>query len=170
MTSAATQDRQEQIRSAIRKGNEFTVEKIRAVAGAVPSVKIPTPKIPTPKIPQSMFDVPKFREEAMAYARRLPAPADVVESAFGLADRLSDEVKKATAALRPTFDLSGVVETTEGVATAETAETDQAAEVVTTGEVVSEAPAAPEADEVSKARKARKSRKADDTAEKTDNE
>jgi hypothetical protein len=100
MTDTTTTARQEQIRSAIRKGNEFTVEKIKAVAGSV--------KLPGSKIDQTRFDVPKLREDALAYARKLPAPVDVVESAFGLADRLVaerrrlvGEVKKAaTAALR----------------------------------------------------------------------
>lgn len=65
-------------------------------------------KIPATKITKTMFNAPKFREDAVAYARKLPAPADVVESAFGFADRMAaqqrkfaGEVKKATTALRP---------------------------------------------------------------------
>lgn len=95
MTNATVEDRQEQILSAIRKGNEFTVEKIKAAAGTVSSVKIRTPKLP-----EARFDLPKFREDAVAYARKLPAPVDVVESAFGLADRLVAEQRKLTGEVR----------------------------------------------------------------------
>jgi hypothetical protein len=104
MPNATAEDLQKQILSAIRKGNEMTVETIKAAVGAVSSVKIPAPKMST-------FSAPKFREDAVAYARKLPAPADVVESAFGFADRLlaeqrkfAGEVKKATASLRPSGD------------------------------------------------------------------
>lgn len=103
MTNATT-DRQEQIRSAVRRGNEFTVEKIKAVAGAAGSVRFPAPRLG-----ETRLDVPKLRQDALAYARRLPAPVDVVESAFGLADRLmagrrrlAGEVRKAASGvLRP---------------------------------------------------------------------
>jgi hypothetical protein len=133
MTDATTTDRQERIRSAIRKGNEFTVERIKAAAGSV--------KLPTSKIDRTRFDVPKLREDALAYARKLPAPVDVVESAFGLADRLmaerrklADEVKKAaTAALR---QASGKpAEPAKTAATAVTA--DEAGEPVE-GEIVAD--------------------------------
>ena len=103
MSNVVAEDLQKQILSAIRKGNEITVEKIKAAVEAVNSVKIPATKIT-----KTTFNAPKFREDAVAYARKLPAPADVVESAFGFADRLAaqqrkfaGEVKKATAALRP---------------------------------------------------------------------
>lgn len=103
MAVNVAEDLQKQILSAIRKGNEVTVEKIRAAVAAVSSGKIPAPKLPETK-----FNASKFRADAVAYAGKLPAPADVVESAFGFADRLvaeqrklAGEVKKATAALRP---------------------------------------------------------------------
>ena len=102
MSNIVAEDLQKQILSAIRKGNEVTVEKIKAAVEAVTSAKIPAAKITKTK-----FNTPKFREDAVAYARKLPAPADMVESAFGFADRLAaqqrkfaGEVKKATAALR----------------------------------------------------------------------
>ena len=103
MASITVEDLQKQVLSAIRKGNEVTVEKIKAAIEAVKSAKIPAPKIS-----ETTFNATKFREDAVAYAGKLPAPAEVVESAFGFADRvvaeqrkLAGEVKKAaTAALR----------------------------------------------------------------------
>ena len=104
MPKPTAEDLQKQVLAAIRKGNEMTVETIKAAVGAISSVKIPAPKM-------SAFSAPKFREDAVAYARKLPAPADVVESAFGFADRVlaeqrkfASEVKKATASLRPAGD------------------------------------------------------------------
>lgn len=122
MTDAATQDRQERILSVIRKGNEFAAQKFKAVAGAVPVAKIP------------------FGEDALAYARRLPAPADVVESAFGLADRLTaerrklaGEVKKAAETLlkagEKAVGAAGTAEVTEVAETPESAETAEVVEI-----------------------------------------
>lgn len=107
MPANVAEDLQKQILSAIRRGNEITVERIKAAREAVSSGKIPAPKLRETK-----FTMSKFREDAVAYASKLPAPVDVVESAFGLADRLvaerrklvaevRGEVRKATAALRP---------------------------------------------------------------------
>lgn len=102
MPAIVAEDLQKQILSAIRKGNEITVEKIKAAIEAVSSRKIAASKMPETK-----FDAAKFRQDAVAYAGKLPAPAEVVESAFGFADRvvaeqrkLAGEVRKATAALR----------------------------------------------------------------------
>jgi hypothetical protein len=89
MASITAEDLQKQIVSAIRKGNEVTVEKIKAAIEAVTSAKIPTPKLP-----EATFNASKFRADAVAYASKLPAPADVVESAFGFADRVVAEQRK----------------------------------------------------------------------------
>jgi hypothetical protein len=107
MPANVAEELQKQIMSAIRRGNEITVEKIKAAREVVSSGKISAPKVRETK-----FTMSKFREDAVAYASKLPAPVDVVKSAFGLADRLvaerrklADEVKgevrKATAVLRP---------------------------------------------------------------------
>ena len=148
MTDAATRDRQEQILSVIRKGNEFAAQKIRAVAGAVPVAKIP------------------FGEDALAYARKLPAPADVVESAFGLADRLTaerrklaGEVKKAAETLlkagEKAVGAAGTAEVTEVAETPESAETAEVVEIT-------------EAAKSAKSAKSTKAAKASKPAEKAD--
>jgi hypothetical protein len=68
MSNIVAEDLQKQILSAIRKGNEVTVEKLKAAVEAVTLVKIPAAKIT-----KTTFNTPKFREDAVAYARKLPA-------------------------------------------------------------------------------------------------
>jgi hypothetical protein len=89
MASITVEDLQKQIVSALRKGNEVTAEKIKAAVEAVRSGKIPAPRIS-----ETTFNATKFREDAVAYAGKLPAPADVVESAFDFADRVVAEQRK----------------------------------------------------------------------------
>ena len=114
MSPIVSEDLQNQIVSAVRKGNEVATAKIKT---AVDAVKTSAPKLPAaPKLPEGKLDVAKARQSALDYAGKLPAPVDVVESAFGLADRVvdsqrkligsqrklaGDALNKATAALRP---------------------------------------------------------------------
>lgn len=112
MPAIVPEDLQNQIVSAVRKGNEYATTKIKTAAGAVKAPKLPA----TPKLPEGKLDVAKIRQGAVDYAGKLPAPVDVVESAFGLADRVVDSqrklvdsqrkragvvIDKAAAALRP---------------------------------------------------------------------
>lgn len=71
---------QEQVLSVVRRGNEITLDAIKAAATAETVAKfIPViSSIPVPKVPASVGD-------------RIPPASDVVDSAFFFAQRLLDE-------------------------------------------------------------------------------
>lgn len=70
---------QEQVLSVVRKGNEITLEAIKAAVEAASALSIPG-AIPAPKLPGTVS--------------KLPAPSEVVDSAFGFAQKLLDEQHK----------------------------------------------------------------------------
>lgn len=91
MPAIVSEDLQHQIVSAVRKGNEFAAGKLKTAADAVKA----------PKLHERTFDVAKFRQGAVEYAGKLPAPVDVVESAFDLAERVVGSQRKLRAAAKP---------------------------------------------------------------------
>ncbi|MCL2580919.1 MAG: hypothetical protein FWE35_00500 [Streptosporangiales bacterium] len=104
MPAIVSEDLQNQIVSAVRKGNEATVGRIKTAVGSVKAPKLPV----TPKLPEGKLDVAKIRQGTVDYAGKLPTPVDVVEGAFGLFDRAFEQQRKITSgviskagALRP---------------------------------------------------------------------
>jgi hypothetical protein len=90
MTSTQTQVLQEEILSAIRKGQETALDAIKTCIQTVQSV---TPKLPTVRVPLT---------------EHLPKPEDVVASAYDFAEvllvgqrKFTEDVIKATASLLP---------------------------------------------------------------------
>ena len=93
-TIPTAQEVQDQVRAAVRKGQEVTLEAIKSVADAVSSV--------APKIPAAVSDLTRPLAEA------LPKPEAVVAKVYDLAEKalaeqrkLTEETVKAVAALRP---------------------------------------------------------------------
>ena len=99
-TIPTAQEVQDQVRAALRKGQEAALEAIKAFAGAVSSI--------APKIPAAVSDFTRPLAEA------LPKPETVVAKVHDLAGKarteqrkLAEEALKATAALRPAAKAAG---------------------------------------------------------------
>jgi transketolase len=99
-TIPTAQEVQDQVRAALRKGQEAALEAIKAFAGAVSSI--------APKIPAAISDFTRPLAEA------LPKPETVVAKVHDLAEKarteqrkLAEEALKATAALRPAARAAG---------------------------------------------------------------
>jgi hypothetical protein len=93
-TIPTAQEVQDQVRAAVRRGQEVAIEAIKSVAGTVSSI--------APKIPAAVSELTR------PLAGVLPAPEAVVAKIYDLAEkalaeqrRLAEEALKATAALRP---------------------------------------------------------------------
>jgi hypothetical protein len=89
-----TEELQEQVIAALRKGQQTTLDLIKNIVEAVSSA--------TTKLPSAPAGV------SVPFADRLPAPGAVVSGAYDFAGRLlaeqrkfAEEVVKATAKLRP---------------------------------------------------------------------
>src|SRR5215813_13048795 len=93
-TIPTAQEVQDQVRAAVRKGQEAALEAIKSIAETVSSV--------APKIPAAVSDLTK------PIAQALPNPEAVVAKVYDLAEKalaeqrkLTEETVKAVAALRP---------------------------------------------------------------------
>lgn len=144
LTIPTAQEVQDQVRAAVRKGQEVTLEAIKSVADAVSSV--------APKIPAAVSDLTRPLAEA------LPKPEAVVAKVYDLAEKalaeqrkLTEETVKAVAALRPatkaTEETAGeAADETADEATGETTgETGDGAAAKTADEAAGESPQQPPA-------------------------
>jgi hypothetical protein len=143
MTSTATDDRQERILSAVRKGQELTLDAIKVtvdvasrVTSRLPEVKLPSGvkrpfegKVPFEDTLQKLR-VP-FESNLQKLEDRLPKPESLVSGAYDFAEKLladqrkfASEVLKTTAALRSSVKDSAVKDSAagEGAAGASAAE------------------------------------------------
>jgi hypothetical protein len=89
-----TEELQEQVITAVRKGQQATLEMVKNIVEAVSSATSKLPSVP------ARLNVP--------FADRLPAPEAVVSGVYDFGGRLlaeqrkfTEEIVKATAALRP---------------------------------------------------------------------
>jgi hypothetical protein len=90
----STEELQEQVITAVRKGQQTTLEIVKNIVEAVSSATSKLPSVP------AHLNVP--------FADRLPAPESVVSGMYDFAGHLlaeqrkfTEEIVKATAALRP---------------------------------------------------------------------
>lgn len=125
MPAIVPEDLQNQIVSAVRKGNEVTVGRIKTAVGSVKAPKLPA----APKLPEGKLDVARLRQGTVDYAGKLPTPVDVVEGAFGLVDRAFEQQRKITSgvigkasALRPAAEAKPAAAANKPAAAAKTAE------------------------------------------------
>ena len=93
MANTPTQDLQNELLNTVRKSQETVIDALKTWAETVQSI---TPKIPAVDMP---------------FADKLPKPAEVVASAYDLAEQLlasqrkfAEEVLKATTSLMPSTE------------------------------------------------------------------
>jgi hypothetical protein len=123
MTGTVTEELQEQVLTAVRKGQDKTLGAIKTVVDAASRV---THKIPAVSLP---FETRLPFDGKLPFEGKLPKPERIVSGAYDFAEKLladqrkfADDVLKATAALRPAAkpDAATAGATAEG-ATAESA-------------------------------------------------
>jgi hypothetical protein len=103
MTTATSEDVQQQVLTAVRKSQEITLD---AVQRTVKTVNVATAKLPAVPLVGKLPQLPS--PSALPGARALPAPEKIVSATFDFLDRLlaeqrkfRGELVKATASLRP---------------------------------------------------------------------